>query len=178
MEHIHLAVNFANESSSNQISVIPNTSIFLKINKALLISKKEKAIFGEEFYKYAIELKINDESWCVFRRFSEIRDEHERMSKKYSNLRKETFPSRSPFNKTDSFQIERQQKLEQYLKTYIQTVLGDSIYDFMPNVKLAGSSNKQMKLNREEFCNALPFFIETTEDKLNVQKLGWKTADN
>ena len=177
MEHMHLVVNLANETTTTQTSVIPNTSIFLKINKALLISKKQNLFLNEEYYKYAVELKVNNEYWVIFRRYSEIRDEHDRMSKKFPALKKETFPPRSPFNKTDTFQIERQQKLEQYLKSYIQIVMGDSIFDYMPNVKVAGSSNKSSKLTKDEFCNALPFFVESTEDKLNVQKLGWKSSD-
>lgn len=179
MEHLHLCVNFSNESSSTPSSVIPNTSIYLKINKALLISQKQNVFLNEEYYKYAIELTVNGEYWVIFRRFSEVRDEHERMCKKYAALRKEPFPPRSPFNKTDTFQIERQQKLEQYLKAYIQIVLGDSVYDFMPDVKLATSSKTNTtKLTKDEFCNALPFFVESTEDKLNVQKLGWKTTSD
>ncbi len=166
-----MCVNLSSEPS--QTPVIPSTSIFLRINKALLISKKQNTFLNEEYYKYAIELKVNSEHWVIFRRYSEVRDEHDRMSKKYPALKKEEFPPRSPFTKTDTFQIERQLKLEHYLKTYIQVVFGEAIYDFMPNVKVAGGSNKQLKLNKDEFCNALPFFVETTEDKLNVQKLGW-----
>jgi hypothetical protein len=170
MEHLHLCVNLSSEPT--QTPVIQNTSIFLRINKALLISKKQNFL-SEEFYKYAIEIKVNNERWIIFRRYSEVRDEHDRMVKKYPTLKREIFPPRSPFTKTDTFQIERQQKLESYLKTYIQVVFGESVYDFMPNVKVAGGSNNQLRLNKDEFCSALPFFVETTEDKLNVQKLGW-----
>lgn len=177
MEHMHLVVNLANDNSNNQPSAIPNTGILLKINKALLISKRQNLFFNEEYYKYAIELKVNGDYWVIFRRFSEIRDEHERMSKKYPTLKKETFPPRSPFNKTDTFQIERQQKLENYLKNYIQAILGDAIYNFSSNLKTFGSADQPMRLNKETFCDRLNFFLETTEDKLNVQKLGWKSVD-
>jgi len=100
MEHMHLVVNLANESVNNQPSIISNTGVSLKINKALLISKRDKLFFNEEFYKYAIELNVNGVYWVIFRRYSEVRDEHERMSKKYPLLKKESFPSRNPFNKT------------------------------------------------------------------------------
>ena len=100
MEHMHLVVNLANDNANNQSGVIPNTDIILKINKALLISKRENMFFNEEYYKYAIEININGEYWVVFRRYSEIRDEHEKMIKKYAVLKKETFPPRNPFNKT------------------------------------------------------------------------------
>ena len=32
-------------------------------------------------------------------------------------------------------------------------------------------------MTREHFTHTLAFFQETTEDKLNVQKLGWKYSD-
>ncbi len=102
MEHMHLVVNLANESVNNQPSVISNTGVSLKINKALLISKRDKLFFNEEFYKYAIELTVNGVYWVVFRRYSEVREEHERMCKKHPTLKKESFPPRNPFNKTVS----------------------------------------------------------------------------
>jgi hypothetical protein len=102
MEHMHLVVNLANESVNNQPSIISNTGVSLKINKALLISKRDKLFFNEEFYKYAIELNVNGVYWVVFRRYSEVRDEHERVCKKYPSLKKESFPPRNPFNKTVS----------------------------------------------------------------------------
>jgi hypothetical protein len=77
-----------------------------------LISSKQGSFFvNEEYYKYVIEIRVKKEQWIVFRRFSEIRDLHERMCKIYPALGKESFPNRALFNKTDSFQIERQQKL-------------------------------------------------------------------
>lgn len=174
---MHLVVNLANESSNRQASTIANTGIFIKINKALLITKRQNIFHNEEYYKYAIELKVNGEYWVIFRRFSEIRDEHERMCRMCPNLKKEPFPPRSLFTKTDSFQIERQQKLETYLKNYIQLVLGESLYQFMPNAKIPGQSDQTMKLTKSIFCERLNFFQESTEDKLNVQKLGWKSFD-
>lgn len=181
MEHMHLVVNLSGEASGTNSSTncaIANTGIMLKINKALLISKRINLFYNEEYYKYAIELKVNGEYWVIFRRFSEIKDEHERMSKLKPQLRREAFPPRSPFNKTDSFQIERQQKLELYLKNYIQTVLGDGIYNFSPNYKSAqSSSEKPIKLTKEVFCDLFSFFNETVEDTLNVQKLNWKSSD-
>lgn len=177
---MHLVVNLANETTNNaKTFVIPNTGgVMLKINKALLISKRQNMFFNEEYYKYAIELKVGNEYWVIFRRFSEIREEHERALKKYPDLKKETFPPRSPFNKTDTFQIERQQKLEQYLKILIQTALADVIHDYSADTKKLGSPDQPAgKFNKEVFCDHLGFFAETTEDKLNVQKLGWKSGD-
>jgi hypothetical protein len=177
MEHMHLVVNLANEKGDSQSCAIPNSNISLKINKALLISKRENIFFNEEYYKYAIELKVGDEYWVIFRRYSEIRDENERMCKKNINLRRENFPPRSPFNKTDTFQIERQQKLESYLRNYIQIVFGDTLFSYSSTYKSPGSSDQTSKLDKEVFCEQLPFFRETAEDKLNVQKLGWKYSD-
>ena len=179
MEHMHLVVNLANEKggANSQPSVVPNTDIMIKINKALLISKRATLFYKEEYYKYAIELKVNGDYWVIFRRYSEIRDEHERMCKKSAALRKETFPPRGLFTSTDTFQMDRQQKLEQYLRTYIELALGDNIYDYSSSLKKAGSSDARREMTREHFTQTLAFFQETTEDKLNVQKLGWKYSD-
>lgn len=70
MEHMHLVVNLANESANDTKNyVVPNTGggIMLKINKALLISKRQNMFFNEEYYKYAIEIKVNNEYWVIFR---------------------------------------------------------------------------------------------------------------
>jgi hypothetical protein len=177
MEHMHLVVNLANDSKNNQPSAVPNTSILLKINKALLISKRDKLFFNEEYYKYAIELKVNGQYWVVFRRYSEIRDEHERLRTKFPALNREAFPPRSPFNKTDTFQMERQQKLETYLKNFIMIVFGEDIYKYSSNLRAPGSPTTSTVLTKEIFCDRLTFFHETTEDELNVQKLGWKSGN-
>lgn len=179
---MHLVVNLSGETSGSSNAVncqIGDTGIMLKINKALLISKRQNLFFNEEYYKYAIELKIKNEYWVVFRRYSEIRDEHERMCKRTPMLKRETFPPRSPFNKTDTFQIERQQKLENYLKNYIQTVLGDDVYQFSSNFKTPNQADTKQptKLTKEVFCDLFSFFNETIEDRLNVQKLNWKSSD-
>lgn len=113
------------------------------------------------------------------RRFSEIREEHEKALKKFPEIKKAEFPPRSPFNKTDTFQIERQQKLEQYLKSLIQVALTDIIHDFSASTKRMGAPDTPPnKLNKDTFCDQLSFFAETTEDRLNVQKLGWKSGDD
>lgn len=100
------------------------------------------------------------------------------MCRKNSALKREQFPPRTPFNKTDSFQIERQQKLEIYLKNYIQTCLGDNIYQYSDTLKSSNNnSNVVLKMDKQAFCDMFNFFNETVEDKLNVQKLNWKSSD-
>lgn len=74
--------------------------------------------------------------------------------------------------------MERQQKLEQYLKNYIQTVLGNNGNDFLSNYKTPGSPDQSTKMTKEKFTEIFNFFLETSEDILNVQKLGWKSNDS
>jgi hypothetical protein len=75
--------------------------------------------------------------------------------------------------------MERQQKLEQYLKNYIQTVLASNGNDFLSNYKTPGGSPSQLpKMTKEKFVEIFNFFLETSEDILNVQKLGWKSNDS
>lgn len=52
---MHLVVNLANEAANDtKNNVVGNTggAIKLKINKALLISKRQNMFFNEEYYKY------------------------------------------------------------------------------------------------------------------------------
>lgn len=76
-----------------------------------MVKNRQNLLSNEEYFKYVIEIKVSGSHWIIFRRFSEIREEHERMCKIYPILLKEPFPGRTLFNKTDAFQIERQQKL-------------------------------------------------------------------
>ena len=203
MEHMHLVVNLSNDSNSTQTresSQIGSTGISLKLNKALLITKNKGILLSEEYYKYAIELKINGKYWVIFRRYSEVRDEHERMVKQVPSLKKLSFPPRSPFTKSDQFQMERQQKLEHYLRNFIELCLGDSIYDYSPTQRAvpanvaagsrlsdstmasatshhsSSSPSSAAKLTKDAFCERFPFFRETTDDDFNVQKLNWKST--
>lgn len=61
MEHMHLVVNLSGDISSSNPSnnAINDSGIFLKLNKALLISKRHSILLNEEYYKYAIELTVN-----------------------------------------------------------------------------------------------------------------------
>ena len=71
MEHMHLVVNLSGETSGSNASstlntAIGDTGIMLKINKALLISKRQNLFFNEEYYKYAIEIKVNGKKKLIY----------------------------------------------------------------------------------------------------------------
>lgn len=53
----------------------------------------------------------------------------------------------------------------------IQTVLEDSIKKFS-----LSKDETRHKFTKETFIDKFNFFIETSEDKLNVIKLGWCTS--
>jgi hypothetical protein len=94
----------------------------LSINESFLMGRKT----WDEHYEYAIELKINDEAWKVFRRFNKIRQLHEKMSKIYHSLNRLVFPTRHFPNL-----IDRQMQLEHYLRCFIEILINDpstSIY--------------------------------------------------
>ena len=83
-----------------------------------MLIKNKSVLSNDEYFKYIIEIKVMNSNWIIFRRFSEIKNEHERMCKTYPALLKEPFPARTFFNKTDAFQIERQQKLVSYFSIF------------------------------------------------------------
>lgn len=116
MEHMHLVVNLSNDNSTISSTPIPNTNIILKINKALLISRRQNMFFNEEFYKYAIEIKVGNEYWVIFRRYSEIREEHERMIKKFSALKQESFHLGAHLIKQIRFRLIDNKNLNNILK--------------------------------------------------------------
>lgn len=164
MERIRLVSNLSEKKEWKNCQV-GDTGIMLRINKALSISKPKNFFLTDEYFKYVIELKINNEYWIVFRRYSEILKEHERMCKLRPTLQLEPFPPKSIFNKSDTFQFERQKKLEIYLKNYIQIVLGENMHNF---------SDKSLRLTKNIFCKLFIFFNETLEDKHYCRKFNFK----
>lgn len=161
MEHFHVVVGLVNETNEPWACVVPNTDgqVSLKISKAILESTPENWIFKNEFFTYAIELKVGDDYWTIFRRFSQIREEHKRMLKCSTwrnEAKKLTFPTRAVFNKSDEFQIRRQRALEIYLKSLIGMTIG---------------RNNSARFSKASFCEYLRFFEPNAIDAQYVERL-------
>ncbi|XP_076464359.1 kinesin-like protein KIF16B isoform X2 [Babylonia areolata] len=71
-------------------------------------------------YEYEVKVKIGDEMWSVFRRYSKFRELHQTMRKKYPNVDILVFPPRKLFHKSERVAAERRVLLEQYLANLIE----------------------------------------------------------
>jgi hypothetical protein len=67
MDLNHLVVNSSNDW--RMVWQTTNGAIMIKMNKSFLVSDTQSQFFfrNEEYYKYAIELKVNNDYWVVFR---------------------------------------------------------------------------------------------------------------
>ena len=107
--------------------------ITIEITESILFANKNKMIGNDEHFEYLIDVKLNTnnisepfEHWCIFRRYSRIRQLHEQMTQVYPSLNCLVFPSRLIFNQSEKALIERQYQLEHYLKCFIEILLNDS----------------------------------------------------
>lgn len=57
-----------------QTNLCKSLGINIEINESYLFGKKS----WDEHYEYLIELRINEENWFIFRRYSKIRQMHEK----------------------------------------------------------------------------------------------------
>ncbi|XP_070179569.1 kinesin-like protein KIF16B isoform X2 [Littorina saxatilis] len=74
----------------------------------------------DSHYEYEVKMKIGDESWSVFRRYSKFRELHQTMKKKHPNVEILVFPPRKLFHKTERVAAERRVMLEQYLSNLVE----------------------------------------------------------
>lgn len=96
--------------------------INVDINESFLFGKKS----WDEHYEYLIEIRVNQEHWFIFRRYSKIRQLHEQMCLLYPSLNRLVFPMRLLFNGMDKQKLlERQLQLEHYLKCFMEILLSD-----------------------------------------------------
>ena len=123
-----------------QTSSCKTLGISIEINNSFLFGKKT----WDEHYEYAIEIKINDEYWKIFRRFNKIRQLHEKMCKLYPSLNCLVFPIRYFPNL-----MIRQIQLEHYLKCFIEILINDSTSPIYINLyeRMLSASNSSLQSN-------------------------------
>lgn len=148
--------------------IVPSTSeqVFIKIKKPILqTAKPENWIFKDEHFKYEIELNVGNDYWTIYRRFSDIRKEHNRLLEKATfreDLRNIEFPPLALFTKHTDFQRKRIKELEIYLRKM---------------VSLAMYENKMTNYSKDSFCQYLRFFESNVEDEeyKSQLKMTWKS---
>lgn len=94
----------------------------MEINRTHAFGKK----FRDEHFEYEIEIKLGeDENWSIFRRYSKIRELHERMCVAYPSLSRLVFPMKWMFNSSEHNLVLRQMQLEAYLILFLEIMLVD-----------------------------------------------------
>jgi hypothetical protein len=76
-----------------------------------------------EHWEYIIEVKVAAESWLILRRFSRIRELHDKMCILYPSLNRMVFPTRFVFNNVRL--LDRKMQLEHYLKCFLEILIND-----------------------------------------------------
>lgn len=81
----------------------------------------------DEHHEYAIQIRVDQEKWIIYRRYNKLRELHQKMSQSYPILKRLAFPNRKLiFNRGEKFLNERKMQLEHYLRCFLELLINDS----------------------------------------------------
>ncbi|XP_076997878.1 sorting nexin-29 isoform X2 [Tamandua tetradactyla] len=102
------------------------------------------------FHVYQVYIRIKDDEWNVYRRYTEFRSLHHRLQNKYPQVRAYNFPPKKAIgNKDAKFVEERRKQLQNYLRSVMNKVI-----QMAP--EFAASPQK------ETLIQLMPFFVDVT----------------
>ncbi|KAM6156336.1 sorting nexin-29 [Rhynchocyon petersi] len=102
------------------------------------------------FHVYQVYIRIKDDEWNVYRRYTEFRSLHHKLQNKYPQVRAYNFPPKKAIgNKDAKFVEERRKQLQNYLRGVMNKVI-----QVVP--EFAASPRK------ETLIQLIPFFIDIT----------------
>ncbi|XP_025409471.1 sorting nexin-29 isoform X2 [Sipha flava] len=122
---------------------IPHTNIHLWVPSAFLVGR-----ISDPHHVYQIHVRILNEEWNVYRRYSQFTEFHKELKKQYNVVSSISLPPKKTIgNKGANFVEERRKKLQIYLR---------QIMNFLITINrvLANSPNKY------KLVNLVPFFSE------------------
>ncbi|XP_050535243.1 sorting nexin-29 [Daktulosphaira vitifoliae] len=132
---------------------IPHTNIHLWVPSAFLVGR-----INDPHHVYQIHVRILNEEWNVYRRYSQFTEFHKQLKKQYSVVSTIALPPKKTIgNKGVNFVEERRKKLQVYLRQIINFLI--SI-----NQLLANSPNKY------KLVNLIPFFSEQYNQSHNGKR--------
>ncbi|KAM9305547.1 sorting nexin-29 [Gastrophryne carolinensis] len=100
------------------------------------------------FHVYQVYIRIKDEEWNIYRRYTEFRSLHHKLQSKYSQVRNFHFPPKKAIgNKDAKFVEERRKQLQIYLRNVMNKVI-QTLPDFAA------------KQNKESLIQIMPFFTD------------------
>ncbi|MEE6497579.1 hypothetical protein FKM82_002776 [Ascaphus truei] len=98
------------------------------------------------FHVYQVYVRIKDDEWNIYRRYTEFRSLHHKLQSKYPRVRTFNFPPKKAIgNKDAKFVEERRKQLQSYLRNVMNKVI-QTVPDFAANPK------------KEALTQLMPFF--------------------
>ncbi|XP_057342904.1 sorting nexin-29 isoform X7 [Manis pentadactyla] len=102
------------------------------------------------FHVYQVYIRIKDDEWNVYRRYTEFRSLHHKLQNKYPQVRSYNFPPKKAIgNKDAKFVEERRKQLQNYLRHVMNKVI-QVVPEFAASPK------------KETLVQLVPFFVDIT----------------
>ncbi|XP_016053094.1 PREDICTED: sorting nexin-29 isoform X1 [Miniopterus natalensis] len=102
------------------------------------------------FHVYQVYIRIKDDEWNVYRRYTEFRSLHHKLQNKYPQVRAYNFPPKKAIgNKDAKFVEERRKQLQSYLRSVMNKVI-QVVPEFAASPK------------KETLVQLMPFFVDVT----------------
>ncbi|XP_070617222.1 sorting nexin-29 [Erythrolamprus reginae] len=100
------------------------------------------------FHVYQLYIRIKDDEWNVYRRYTEFRGLHHKLQTRYHQVRSFSFPPKKAIgNKDAKFVEERRKQLQSYLRNVMNKVI-QALPEFAANPK------------KETLIHLMPFFVD------------------
>nr|KAF6442372.1 sorting nexin 29 [Rousettus aegyptiacus] len=102
------------------------------------------------FHVYQVYIRIKDDEWNIYRRYTEFRSLHHKLQSKYPQVRAYSFPPKKAIgNKDAKFVEERRKQLQDYLRSVMNKVI-QMVPEFAASPK------------KETLVQLMPFFVDVT----------------
>lgn len=102
------------------------------------------------FHVYQVYIRIKDDEWNVYRRYTEFRALHHQLQSAFPQVRAYSFPPKKAIgNKDAKFVEERRKQLQSYLRSVMNKVI-QMVPEFAANPK------------KETLVQLVPFFVDIT----------------
>lgn len=133
-----LSISSEAETNSHSIQSLPQPLIHIWIPTAFLSG----GFKGKSHHIYQIYIRIKEEEWNVYRRYSQFYSLHKLLKEKYSCISQFEFPPKKAIGNKESRVVqERRKKLEFYLRNIINYIQSQS-----PDL-----------INKEKLISTIPF---------------------
>lgn len=114
---------------------------------------------SDAHHVYQIYVRIKDEEWNVYKRFSQFHQVHNQLKKIYPKIGKFEFPPKKNFGKKDAKVVENRRRVFQ---TYLRLVI---------NHVLDNDKSQDTTISKDSFIQRLPFFSDKTAEKADSKKV-------